>query len=58
MAEIKTELNETDAGTQQGLFGNTQEVKIIGKGRVVQTSMDDLLKLNELKEEDIAIKEP
>ena len=49
MDSVIPEFNESDAGTQLGMFEN-KEVIVKGKGKITQISLDDTLKLKEFTE--------
>jgi len=48
--KVKQETGHPEAGMQDGMFGQQKEVRPVGKGEVVQESLDDWLKLQEVKD--------
>ena len=48
---VTQEPGQPEAGLQLDIFGLTTEVRPKGKGKVTQITLDDQLKLEELKEE-------
>ncbi len=47
--EVKQEIGHPEAAMQAGMFDTDKEVRPVGKGEVVQESLDDWLKYKEVK---------